>query len=72
MARTSASPRWSPRRSAAHQSRHAVTHQSLSPRRSPRKSTLHEFAAKRSETPEIEVELHVYRYHPPQLNLHFG
>ncbi|KAG8697253.1 hypothetical protein FRC09_007976 [Ceratobasidium sp. 395] len=72
MAPTSASPRRSPRHSIAHRSRHAVTHQSLSPRRSPRKSTLHEFAAERSETPKIEVELHVYRYHPPQLNLHLG
>ncbi|KAG8769595.1 hypothetical protein FRC12_004851 [Ceratobasidium sp. 428] len=64
MACTSASLRRSPR--------HSVTHQSLSPRRSPRKSTLHEFAAERSETPEIEVELHVYRYHPPLLDLHLG
>ncbi|KAG8719988.1 hypothetical protein FRC09_010284 [Ceratobasidium sp. 395] len=64
MARTSVSPRRSPR--------HSVTHQSLSPRRSPRKSTLHEFAAERSETPEIEVELHVYHYHPPLLDLHLG
>ncbi|KDN37572.1 hypothetical protein RSAG8_10089, partial [Rhizoctonia solani AG-8 WAC10335] len=56
--RSTLSPRRSPRKS--------VSHQSLSPRRAPRSTTLHHFIAPRPRNFELEIELHIYQYHPPR------